>query len=118
MGHGPLTINETKLREAAQQAGYEAGAEKTGEDLFARFHKCTWKYHPQAKVCPGCGVDCYATAIVKLLYVHIECDCREGPADYRHLVEQIWHIKCYVPAMYAAEINRAARSSSSGEGEK
>lgn len=96
VGHGTFTIDDEKLWLAAQAAGYEPDREVTGEDGFARFHRMTWKYHPQAKVCPGCMLDVSTTGITHLLYTHVVCKCRVADADYDHLVEQLWHINCFV----------------------
>lgn len=91
--HLPDDPAHMKAREPGEA---DTGAEKTGEDAFARFHRATWRHHPDAKVCPRCGDDVNAVGITKLLYTFEVCSCRNGLADYDHLVEQLWHRTCFL----------------------
>lgn len=54
----------------------------------------TIKSHPWVRTCKVCGKDCSREAITKLIYTHEACGC--DAALYRHLVENIYHAKCYV----------------------
>jgi len=46
--------------------------------------------HPERfQHCPHCGADMMRAALVDIAYVIELCDC--PAADYRHLVEQMWH---------------------------
>lgn len=47
------------------------------------------------RVCPACGTDLRATALITLAMTYRVCEC--GTPDYGHLVEQLWHRTC-VPA--------------------
>lgn len=53
----------------------------------------SWPFHPQAAFCPVCKKDCKHEALVNLLYVFEECSCLDRPSP--HLVEQLYHRKCY-----------------------
>ena len=49
--------------------------------------------HLQRDTCPGCKrEDLRKTALVELAYVFTACEC--DVVDYRHLYEQLWHLRC------------------------
>jgi len=51
--------------------------------------------HSHRHDCPECGQSIMQTAIVDLVYTFEVCTCDEVP--YTHLMETIWHRRCFVP---------------------
>jgi hypothetical protein len=68
-------------------------AQLKGHDFAA--YKMLADKHGINRDCPGCKKSVMTMAIVKLVYGYISCKCDVAP--YVHLVEQIWHRKCYNP---------------------
>lgn len=60
---------------------------KTAEDLLS-----TIKGHDKG-VCPACGKDIVTTALVDIVYTFEPCSCEA--ANYQHLVETLWHRRCF-----------------------
>ncbi len=60
-----------------------------GRHFFAHNHRTT-------RMCPGCKKDLSVVALFKLVYTFRECGCKTAP--YKHLVEQLWHGRCYQDA--------------------
>jgi len=56
----------------------------------------TMKDHPWQRRCPACAKDCGAIALVDLIYCFQTCDCKYAP--YVHLVEHVYHRKCFAGA--------------------
>lgn len=49
--------------------------------------------HEFQSTCPGCGEDVNRVALTTLVYVFERCDCEH--ATYQHLVERLWHARCF-----------------------
>lgn len=52
--------------------------------------------HAILSQCPGCNEDLGGVAMMNLVYTFTACDCDK--AVYVHLVEQVWHRKCFANA--------------------
>ena len=62
----------------------------TGKDLVRVYEGG----HEWSKICPVCNEDCSGTGINKLVWSSEICKC--DVAKYNHLVEQLWHRKCFI----------------------
>lgn len=51
--------------------------------------------HMLDQPCPVCNVNCQTTALVDLVTSFEVCRCEFCP-DYAHLVERMWHRKCFI----------------------
>lgn len=49
--------------------------------------------HPWQRKCPVCHKDCGSAALTKLVYTWEPCTCEAAP--YSHLIENVYHAKCY-----------------------
>lgn len=68
-------------------------AEPTGDQLLQYLHRD--RHHHQT-LCPGCQESVSRCGIVDLAYAFDICSCDE--ADYDHLVERVWHLRCLTAA--------------------
>lgn len=50
--------------------------------------------HDKAGTCPVCKEDCMHEAMVDIVYTFEPCSC--GKPEYTHLVEQLYHHKCFI----------------------
>lgn len=75
--------------------------EPTGADLIDKWTNRT--AHPYEAVCPGCG-ESSNVAITTLVYDFTICECEHESARlpaggfHPHLVERIWHRRCFPAA--------------------
>lgn len=63
------------------------------EDFLRMVLKQYGSHSKKASTCPICGDDSIGTALVDVLYKFEPCSC--GDPEYTHLVQQMYHIKCY-----------------------
>lgn len=52
------------------------------------------KDHARNRACRVCGGDTHRAAMVHLAYTFEACNCPSAP--YTHLVETLWHRRCFV----------------------
>jgi hypothetical protein len=53
--------------------------------------------HEVYRVCPRCQGDVSHTTILEVVYTFEPCTC--GRLEYLHLVEQLWHRRCFLLAV-------------------
>lgn len=65
-----------------------------GEDILKFiFRWSSLDKHRDSALCPICKEDCKFIGITDIVYTFEPCNC--GEPDYTHLVEQLWHKKCF-----------------------
>lgn len=55
-----------------------------------------WDDHERSRYCPDCDEQLDVVALIHLVYSFESCSCDQY--DFDHLVEQMWHRRCFVTA--------------------